>query len=333
MQRRADLDHRSSRDGSRRAAAMGFETGRIGGGSGWTPLLTPFSRIFSPLIPSHVQVMKGSRHDCRRSAAERKGSWAHAIVAEDSVSVILPKPSMPSPPSKDIHKKSEKAEVQVCAVRRPGGGRDLSRVADVAALPLVPDQKSKGKNDGAAGGALARPNVYMFGDRCVLLLLLLLFVPPACRGCSRHIFYLTSSLRLMNWSRVSLQEVRFNDWIDGLPDTAPLVIIEVTNHFRQARFVLTMRIVLSCINQIGAGKTIPTIRNLSETIMRKRENTVLVRLNWDDCDVPQDINTRRYQITAFLHCDAYLAHCFPEFLALQRVHRPNGRSSGLSPRQ
>jgi hypothetical protein len=102
-------------------------------------------------------------------------------------------------------------------------------VADVAALPLVPDQKAKGKKDGAADGALARPNVYMFGDRCVLsMLLLLLLVSPACRGCSRHIFYLTSSFRLMNWSRVSQQEVRFNDWIDELPDSAPLVIIEVT---------------------------------------------------------------------------------------------------------
>jgi hypothetical protein len=181
--------------------------------------------------------MKGSRRDCRRSAAERKGSWAHAIVAEDSVSLILPKPSTPSPSSKDTHKKSEKLELQVCAVRRPGGGRDLSRVADVAALPLVPDLKAKGKKDGAADGALARPNVYMFGDRCVLLMLLLLLlqlqllqllVSPACRGCSRHIFYLTSSFRLMNWSRVSQQEVRFNDWIDELPDFAPLVIIEVT---------------------------------------------------------------------------------------------------------
>jgi hypothetical protein len=66
--------------------------------------------------------------------------------------------------------------------------------------------------------------------------------------------------------------------------------------------------------------------------MRKRENTLLVRLNWDDCDVPLDITTRRYQIAAFLRYDAYLSHRFPELLALQRVHRPNGRSSGLSPR-
>jgi hypothetical protein len=194
-----------------------------------------FSNLQLPdTVAPRVQVMKGSRHDCRRSAAERQGSWAHAIVAEDSVSLILPKPPKPSPSSKDTHKKSEKAELQVCAVRRPGGGRDLSRVADVAALPLVPDQKSKGKKNGAADGALARPNVYMFGDRFVQLVPLLLLVPPACRGCSRHIFYLTSSLRLMNWSRVSQQEVRFNDWIDGLPDSAPLVIIEVTNHVCQA---------------------------------------------------------------------------------------------------
>ena len=46
--------------------------------------------------------------------------------------------------------------------------------------------------------------------------------------------------------------------------------------------------------QIGAGKTIPTIRTMSEAIMRKRENTVLVRINWDDSDVPRDISDRRY---------------------------------------
>jgi hypothetical protein len=67
----------------------------------------------------------------------------------------------------------------------------------------------------------------------------------------------------------------------------------------------------SRIKQIGAGKTIPTIRALSETIMRKRENTLLVRLNWDDCDVPQDISSRRYFNTAFLRCYAHLANCFP----------------------
>jgi hypothetical protein len=28
--------------------------------------------------------------------------------------------------------------------------------------------------------------------------------------------------------------------------------------------------------------------------MRKRENTQLVRINWDDSDVPRDLNSRRY---------------------------------------
>lgn len=45
--------------------------------------------------------------------------------------------------------------------------------------------------------------------------------------------------------------------------------------------------------QIGAGKTIPTIRTISETIMRKRDNAILVRINWDDSDVPLDIRDRR----------------------------------------
>lgn len=54
-----------------------------------------------------------------------------------------------------------------------------------------------------------------------------------------------------------------------------------------------MSLFVSFINQIGAGKTIPTIRNISETIMRKRESALLVRINWDDSDVPRDISDRR----------------------------------------
>ncbi len=53
--------------------------------------------------------------------------------------------------------------------------------------------------------------------------------------------------------------------------------------------------------QIGAGKTIPTIRTISETIMRKRDNTILVRINWDDSDVPLDISDRRC-VLIFLNC-------------------------------
>ena len=33
---------------------------------------------------------------------------------------------------------------------------------------------------------------------------------------------------------------------------------------------------------------------MSEGIMRKRENAQLVRINWDDSDVPRDISSRRY---------------------------------------
>lgn len=60
--------------------------------------------------------------------------------------------------------------------------------------------------------------------------------------------------------------------------------------------------------QIGAGKTIPTIRTISETIMRKRDNTILVRINWDDSDVPLDISDRRC-VLIFLNCP----HCPPLF--------------------
>jgi hypothetical protein len=111
-----------------------------------------------------VQVMKGNKHDCRLSAAERKGSWALATVADDSVSLILPKSSLP-PSSKHANKAVD--DMQVCAVRKHGATAELSRVADVSVIPRVPDQKMPVKQKGkSAGGGLARPNVYMFGDRC-----------------------------------------------------------------------------------------------------------------------------------------------------------------------
>ena len=113
-----------------------------------------------------VQLMKGSRHDCRLSAAERKGSWALATVADDSVSLILPKPSGSPSSSKLDHKQCLPQQVQVCAVRKPAGGQDLSRVADSSLLPRVPDPKVQGKAESREKGVLARPNVYMFGDRC-----------------------------------------------------------------------------------------------------------------------------------------------------------------------
>lgn len=117
-----------------------------------------------------VQVMKGSKHDCRLSAAERKGPWALATVADDSASLILPKPSLP-PSSKNDKKSPGLGEMQVCAVRKQGTSADLSRVVDMSAIPCVPDQKVPAKQKGkAAGGALARPNVYMFGDRCAVFI-------------------------------------------------------------------------------------------------------------------------------------------------------------------
>jgi hypothetical protein len=115
-----------------------------------------------------VQLLKGSRDDCRLSAAERKGAWAHATVADDSISLILPKPSLP-PSSKNANKAAGPEEVQVCAVRRPGCGPDLTRTGDMSAIPRVPDQKASGKKKTGAAGGVARPNVYMFGDRCVAL--------------------------------------------------------------------------------------------------------------------------------------------------------------------
>ena len=155
-------------------AVTHMQSGDCDNGPIWSTDPHVMARIAPPpwdLKPGEVvevQVMKGRRHDCRLSAAERKGSWAHATVAEDAVSLILPKASMPPPLSKQDHQKSCQEEMQVCAVRRPGGGQDLSRVADSSLLPRVLDHKLQSKKGGAEKGALARPNVYMFGDRCVV---------------------------------------------------------------------------------------------------------------------------------------------------------------------
>ena len=177
-----------------------------------------------------VQLMKGNRHECRLSAAERKGSWALATVADDSISLILPKPSAPPPLSKQDHKAFGQDEVQVCAIRKPGGGQELSRVAAASLLPHVPpvDSKMLGGKGVTEKGVLARPNVYMFGDKCVMSnTRCSVFAAASSCGCFRRSSQLTSFSRLMNWSRVKQQEVRFNEWLDSLPAAAPLVIVEV----------------------------------------------------------------------------------------------------------
>jgi hypothetical protein len=114
-----------------------------------------------------VQIMKGTRHDCRRAAAERIGPWAQATVADDSVSLIFSKQSASHLSSKHGLQKGL-GGIQVCAVRKPGG-TDLSRVADLSLLPRAREQTLRGSKKGQEREVLARPNVYMFGDRLSVL--------------------------------------------------------------------------------------------------------------------------------------------------------------------
>ena len=140
------------------------------------------------------------------------------------------KPSAPPPLSKQDHKAFGQDGVQVCAIRKPGGGQELSRVAAASLLPHVPpvDSKMLGGKGVTEKGVLARPNVYMFGDKCVMgNIRSSVFAAASSCGCFRCSSQLTPFSRLMNWSRVKQQEVRFKEWVDGLPASAPLVIVEV----------------------------------------------------------------------------------------------------------
>lgn len=77
----------------------------------------------------------------------------------------------------------------------------------------------------------------------------------------------------VNCRIIDEQDGRFNEWLKTLPESANLAIVEV-----------------------GAGKAVPTIRRTSEHVLRKFENAFLIRINWDDSDVPRDLAARSISI-------------------------------------
>jgi len=80
-----------------------------------------------------------------------------------------------------------------------------------------------------------------------------------------------------SWSSIRMEEqnLGFEGWHSSLPQNASLAIIEV-----------------------GAGKTIPTIRNYSEACMTEFPNATLLRINLDDSDVPDNLADRAISIGA-----------------------------------
>jgi hypothetical protein len=68
---------------------------------------------------------------------------------------------------------------------------------------------------------------------------------------------------------IDTQHTAFQSWLDTIPPTARVAIVEV-----------------------GAGKAIPTIRHLSESVLRSRPCATLIRINLDDADVPPQLADR-----------------------------------------
>ena len=77
----------------------------------------------------------------------------------------------------------------------------------------------------------------------------------------------------VNCRIIQEQQGRFNQWLKDVPDAAKLAIVEV-----------------------GAGKAVPTIRFTSERILGQFKNASLIRINWDDSDVPQHLAPRSISI-------------------------------------
>ena len=68
---------------------------------------------------------------------------------------------------------------------------------------------------------------------------------------------------------IDQQQATFQAWLATLPKTCRLAIVEV-----------------------GAGKAIPTIRRISEAVLRSHPAATLVRINLDDSDVPVQLSER-----------------------------------------
>jgi hypothetical protein len=68
---------------------------------------------------------------------------------------------------------------------------------------------------------------------------------------------------------IERQQAAFHSWLATLPKTCRLAVVEV-----------------------GAGKAIPTIRRMSEAVLRSHPAATLVRINLDDSDVPEHVSER-----------------------------------------
>ena len=68
---------------------------------------------------------------------------------------------------------------------------------------------------------------------------------------------------------IERQQAAFQTWMATLPRTCRLAVVEV-----------------------GAGKAIPTIRRMSEAVLRSHPAATLVRINLDDSDVPVHMSER-----------------------------------------
>jgi len=77
----------------------------------------------------------------------------------------------------------------------------------------------------------------------------------------------------VNCDRIDAQEQRFEKWRNALARDVPLAIVEV-----------------------GAGKAVPTIRHWAQRMARGFPNSTLVRINYDDSDVPDDLVGRSLSI-------------------------------------
>merc|ERR1711939_446212 len=66
-------------------------------------------------------------------------------------------------------------------------------------------------------------------------------------------------------TRMAEQGQNFDKWRGSLPEDVHLVVVEV-----------------------GAGKTIPTIRCTAEEVAQSFPNATLIRINMDDSDIPSD---------------------------------------------
>ena len=97
-------------------------------------------------------------------------------------------------------------------------------------------------------------------------------VNPHTRGPARPNVYMFGD-GAIDWARVEEQKYNMGTWIESLPPDCKIAIVE-----------------------IGAGKTIPTVRNAAEKMTLCYPNSTLIRINWDDFDIPDDMGIEKRSI-------------------------------------